>query len=1034
MILLASSRFACKINPDSIYWGEQMPAPEIIHQLVAKFAENREAYRSDKYKEAQLRQEFIDKFFEALGWDIYNQKGVAPEYSDVIIEDSLEIEGATKAPDYAFKIGRERKFYVEAKKPAVHLEYDIHPAYQLRRYAWNAHLPLSILTDFEEFAVYNCKNKPNPTDSAGTGRDKFYHYTDYVEKWDEIAAIFSRDAVWKGAFDRFAETSKGKQGTTEVDDAFLHDIEEWRFLLARNIALRNPQIADEHQLNYAVQMTIDRIIFLRICEDRAIEPEEQLKNIAKTPNCYPQLVELFRRADMKYNSGLFHFSPEKGNDSPADTFTPALKIDDKVLKEIITSIYYPCPYIFKEIPVEILGQVYEQFLGKVIRLTAGHQAKVEEKPEVRKAGGVYYTPKYIVDYIVANTVGKLLEGKTPDQAAALKIVDPACGSGSFLLGAYQHLLDWHLDWYIAHDPEQWTKGKNPALVPASGGNWHLTTAKKKEILVNNIHGVDIDAQAVEVTKLSLLLKVLEGESGQLSLGFERVLPDLSRNIQCGNSLIGPDYYADQQLILFDTEERYRVNAFGWQAAFPQVFAAGGFDAVIGNPPYIRILNLIDYYPTEVRFIQNHYKTASFGKVDIYVTFVEKGIQVLNKTGLMGYILPNKFMQADYGVGLRSLISEKSSLVKLVDFGDAQVFDGATTYTCLLFLSNSKNQIFKAKFNKTPLSAKEFLIDSDFESRENTYFSKSPWHIASEYDTKLMKKIEKVNVTLTDIVKLSMTGVKTGANNIFVFKPISEEKGLVRLCREDTQNEIIIERKYLVPYLKAESLKRYKLGAGSRLLLYPYDLINDQTRLVPEAELRRYPKTWQYLLNFRRVLENRQKGKLKGLSWYGLSFSSSIKMFRENKIVTPTLSPMNAFSLDEESNFFPQGAGGGCGFVLRDNFSAFYVLGLLNSKLLTFYFQRISSPFQNGWYAYEPRYLNRIPIRTIDFADPAEAKQHDRMVALVERMLELHKHTPATPQEQERLARDIATTDREIDNLVYELYGLTDDEIKIVEGT
>ena len=420
-----------------------MPAPESIKQLVEKFTENREAYRSGKYNEAQLRQQFLDPFFEALGWDIYNRSGISPEYQDVKIEDSLMIEGASKAPDYSFRIGKERKFYVEAKKPAVDIQYDIHPAYQLKRYAWNAHLPLSILTDFEELAVYNCKNKPNPSDSAATGRDLFFKYTDYVDKWDEIAAIFSKDAVWKGSFDRFAESSKGKKGTTEVDDAILESIESWRKLLALNIALRNPHVADEGQLNFAVQMTIDRILFLRICEDRGIEPEDQFKSMLAQPGIYSQMVELFKRADMKYNSGLFHFTAEKGA-SAADTFTPGLTIDDKVLKEIIKDIYYPCPYIFKEIPVEILGQVYEQFLGKVIRLTAGHQAKIEEKPEVRKAGGVYYTPKYIVDYIVENTVGKLLEDKTPDSAADLKIVDPACGSGSFLLGAYQHLLDWHL--------------------------------------------------------------------------------------------------------------------------------------------------------------------------------------------------------------------------------------------------------------------------------------------------------------------------------------------------------------------------------------------------------------------------------------------------------------------------------------------------------------------------------------------------------------------------------------------------------------
>ena len=217
-----------------------------------------------------------------------------------------------------------------------------------------------------------------------------------------------------------------------------------------------------------------------------------------------------------------------------------------MLKDILKRLYYPdSPYEFSVLPADILGQVYEQFLGKVIRLTAGHQAEVEDKPEVKKAGGVYYTPTYIVDYIVKNTVGKLLEGKTPKKAAELRILDPACGSGSFLIGAYQYLLDWHRDWYVEHGPEKHRK----ELYQGPGGDWRLTTAEKKRILLNNIYGVDIDSQAVETTKLSLLLKVLEGETSesldaQLSFLHERALPDLAANIKCGNSLIGPDFYDD----------------------------------------------------------------------------------------------------------------------------------------------------------------------------------------------------------------------------------------------------------------------------------------------------------------------------------------------------------------------------------------------------------------------------------------------------------------------------------------------------------
>ena len=266
-------------------------------------------------------------------------------------------------------------------------------------------------------------------------------------------------------------------------------------------------------------MTIDRIIFLRICEDRGIERYEKLKEVSEQANVYAGLCQLFRQADLRYNSGLFHFKDEKDISGAADNLTLNLILDDKVLRQILGSLYYPdCPYAFAMISADILGQVYERFLGKVIRLTPGHQAKVEEKPEVRKAGGVYYTPTYIVDYIVKNTVGKLLEGLTPKQAAKIKVLDPACGSGSFLLGAYQYLLDWHADWFAKNEPEKWARGNNPAVYQGMGNEWKLTTPEKKRILLDNIHGVDIDSQAVEVTKLSLLLKVLEGESGQFSLG------------------------------------------------------------------------------------------------------------------------------------------------------------------------------------------------------------------------------------------------------------------------------------------------------------------------------------------------------------------------------------------------------------------------------------------------------------------------------------------------------------------------------------
>ncbi len=363
------------------------------------------------------------------------------------------------------------------------------------------------------------------------------------------------------------------------------------------------------------------------------------------PHPLPDLPRL-PRALGRDRRRLFQGGQKDRAGSP-DAFTLGLKIDDKALKDILNGLYYPeSPYEFSVLPADILGQVYERFLGSVIRLTAGGQAKVEEKPEVKKAGGVYYTPTYIVDYIVRQTVGRLLESQSPKDAAKLKILDPACGSGSFLVGAYQYLLDWHLKWYMENDPEKHAKGKDARLYRGREG-WRLTAGERKRILTNNIYGVDIDAQAVEVTKLSLLLKVLEGETdeslnAQMKLFHERALPDLDGNIKCGNSLIGPDFF-DGRLDL-DEDERRRINAFDWPAEFPQVFhpspargrGAGGegngFDAVIGNPPYGALAS-----NHEIEYFRSVYETPA-NSVDTFLLFVERAKHLLQKAGLVGMII------------------------------------------------------------------------------------------------------------------------------------------------------------------------------------------------------------------------------------------------------------------------------------------------------------------------------------------------------------------------------------------------------------
>jgi hypothetical protein len=1000
-----------------------------IANLIERFEQNKDAYKSSQYNETQLRREFLDPFFDALGWDVENKHGYAEAYKDVVHEDAIKIGGVTKAPDYSFRIGGTRKFFVEAKKPAIHLKDDIDSAFQLRRYAWSAKLPLSILTNFEEFAVYDCRIKPDKNDKAATGRIFYFNCTEYEKRWGEVASIFSREAVLKGSFDKFAESSKTKKGTAEVDAAFLKEIESWREMLAHNLALRNPQLI-QRDLNFAVQTTIDRIIFLRICEDRGIEDYGRLVSLQNGSNVYERLCQLFRQADERYNSGLFHFREEKDRPEPPDDLTLNLLIDDKIIKEIIKNLYYPdSPYEFSVLSADILGQVYEQFLGKIIQLTAGHRAVIEDKPEVKKAGGVYYTPRYIVDYIVKNTVGKHLEGKNPKQTANIKILDPACGSGSFLIGAYQYLLDWHRDWYSGHTPEKWARGKSPVLYqasggerfnPAGGGTWRLTTGERKRILLNNIFGVDIDTQAVEVTKLSLLLKVLEGEteqsiSQQLKLFHERALPDLGGNIKCGNSLIGPDFYDSRQMGLFDDTERYRINVFDWNKEFPEIITAGGFDAVIGNPPYVRQEMLGDYKG----YFQQHYRVYD-GTADLYVYFIEKGISLLKDQGLFSYIVANKWMRANYGATLRKWLKTQY-MEEIIDFGDLPVFQKATTYPCIIRVSKNKP---KKECNIVAVKTLEFISLDDYAKTEGylidrTKLNDNGWSLSDDCTEELLTKIKQQGVPLGEYVKGGIfRGVLTGLNEAFVI----DAETRVRLIAEDPKSAEIIK-----PFLMGRDVKRYRSPASDRFLIFTRRGIN----------IKNYPAIYKHLSQLKDKLMPKPKdftgsnwkGRKPGsYQWYEIQDAIDYyEEFEKPKIIIPSIIKNASYTFDA-SGFYSNDK---TSIIASDDL---YLLGVLNSRVSDFFIHSISSTKQGGYFEYKPMYVQQIPIHTINPLHTQDVAIHDRMVSLVEQMLALHKQLAEakTPHDKTAIQRQIDATDHQIDRLVYELYGLTEEEIKIVE--
>jgi len=947
-----------------------------LRELVSLFSTNIEQYKKNQYDEANTRADFIDRFFKILGWDMYNTSGGSEKYRDVIREDKVKIEGTQKAPDYCFRFGGVRKFFVEAKKPSVNIKEAAEPAFQVRRYAYTAKLPLSILTNFEGFAIYDTRIKPHKDDKASTARINYFTFNEYEKQFEFIKSIFSKEAIYKGSFDKYIDENKNKKGTSEVDTEILALIEDWRKELAKNIAKNNK--LNIFDLNTVVQRIIDRIIFLRIAEDRGIEDENLLLDISKTENIYEKLNHIFIKANLKYNSGLF---------TPFN-WIEKVKIEDKILKNIIVNLYYPdCPYEFSVLPVEILGSIYERFLGKTIRLKAvkgdTQTAIIEEKPEVKKAGGVFYTPQYIVDYIVHNTIGEKIKDKTPDEISQIKICDPACGSGSFLVGAYKYLLDYHLDYYTQEKNIK-TSLKSQKIFDAGIKNYRLTINEKQKILTNNIFGVDIDSQAVEVTKLSLYLKLLESEGKEYKEWLFKytdnaLLPSLEKNIKCGNSLISTEFYAQGNLDL-DNEEGNKINCFDWDGkdGFSEIFKKGGFDVVIGNPPWV--------FTRDVEFgseVKNYYKSHYLnnvskssrsrgnqtGKVNLYGIFVAKGVKLLNTDGTLSFIIPNTVLRTTVYEALRKYLLDNTNIKRIVDLKDG-VFTGVTASTIILILELGK-QIKDIEIIDNPRGINE--VTTTIKKINKTVFLDNPSYsfniFVDKYENRLFSKVKEKSIYLGEVINV-YNGISTFA----------DKQGISDTKINSTYKKILM----------GKDIKRYFHEWNGKYIEY-----------VPQKLQR--PRDENIFLEKEKLIMQRIAGIL-------------VTSYDDKKYYTYN-SVNNILKKD------------------NTNYSLKFILALLNSKLFQFYYIKNFTNKSSLTVNISKTFIDKLPLVKIDFNDKDDIKLHNSFVSLVDKMLELKQkeNSEQNQQAKTRISRQIDGVDNAINKIVYELYGLTDEEIKIIEG-
>jgi adenine-specific DNA-methyltransferase len=973
--------------------------------LVEKFSRRKDEYKRADYAELQARIDFIDPFFEALGWDVRNTQEL-PRHERQVIVESGQTSGR---PDYNFRLNGETQFFVEAKAPHVPLESS-RVILQAKKYAFNETSQMVMLaatTDFEEFRLYEVRDI-SYLRRVNKGLIFAYRYDEYLspKAFDDLWKL-SRESVAAGSLDALiTPAARRERQRIPLDQQFLSDLVEWRGKLAKAVYKAHAEL-DADDLNNVVQVFLDRLIFIRVAEDRGVLPENQLREIArhwtesgKSKSLLAELLPLFRLVNQKLNGEIF--KPHKCEE---------MKWDSALVAEIIDEGLEP--YNFAQIGVELLGSIYERYLGKTIRVTET-RAIVEEKPEVRKAGGVYYTPKYIVDYIVAQTVGKLIEGKTPKQIEKPRVLDPACGSGSFLLGAYQVLLDFHTRYYA--DEAKKKEANQARLIDAGeGGEFKLSLEQKAQILRNNIFDVDIDPQAVEITMMSLYIKMLEGERGAIT--GQGVLPRLRDNIKCGNSLL---------------------DDFVWESkreGFGEIMEAGGFDAVIGNPPYIKeYVNHQPFHDLRGTKLAKYYQ----GKMDIWYIFACLAIDLLKDGGLHSFIATNNWITNSGASILRQKILTDTQLHEFLDFGEFRVFQSAGIQTMIYLLQKTKTQhrgrVRYLRIKNADVAAHEVaecLSKGDCDDFVTSFKAAlqggtkgGVFTFVDDREIQVLRRIEKngryhlrsqevaqgivspQDYTLeSHLPRLRDRNVHTG-DGIFVLS--DREK---RILHPTESEQSIIK-----PYYTTNELGRYYGNAHNQCWV-----IYTDTQTI--RRIKDYPHIKFHLDTFAPVITSDNRP-------YGLHRARDEQFFLGEKIVSLRKTDKPQFTYTDFPCYVSQTF-----FVLKStDINLKYLVGVLNSRLCHFWLDRKGKKQGNALQV-DKAPLLAIPIRVINFADLADKALHDKMVALVERILELHKqkHAAQSDAARERIEREINVTDEQIDALVYELYGLTKEEIKIVEG-
>jgi hypothetical protein len=983
----------------------------VVRRLVRTFAASEPHYidPSGVYKESDTRSEFIDPLLKALGWDVENAAGVAPHLKDVVREESQEQEdAAVKFPDYTLRIAGNRRMFVEAKKPSVDITINMEAVRQARRYGYTGGDPVVVLTNFRDLLVYDTTFAIGLGDLPATGRLYRWRYTEFETKFDEIREVLGRAEVagthWPTQFG-----STSPQQPVPAGEEFIRQFNEWRLVLGRDLYAQDKSITQE-DLNDAVQRVLNRLIFVRMCEDRGIEGQRTLRDAASGGTT--TVAALLKRLHRRYNTGLLDPSA-----APL-----AAKVRDQVLQSIVKNLYAPhSPFSFAVLDATFLGLVYEASLVEHLTFVTTNgrtEVALRQKREYEHRE-VVTTPQPLVDGTVRAALDAL-----PPTVTEPKTLDFAVGSGRFLLSLFDRLVE-------AETERQVTAGST-ALVKTGPNEYRLPFSEKRRLLEHNVFGIDIDYNAVEIAKFSLLVRLLQDENKQTlpPLQQRSILPDLSANIAWGNTLVRslPAKTSAAQLALTRPLD---LATTGLPAEF---------DLCLGNPPYMSPEAMRRFDLVEFEYLRDNY-TTTFQQFDKYFAFIEFGAAHLKPHGVLGTVVPNKWMTVVAGQQVRTLLRTTMSLTRLDNFREAQLFPRKSIYVCSLIARKGGAGTF---LYSEPVDL------SRYTAGYTAGFSISPsglptsstgaWVLPTNpEEAKALNAVTANSVPLVDVVE-PRNGIQTSAERTeryLVTNPTKVSGGILRwVDRFGVTNEV--EAALTRPFLKDSALvKSHHEVLSDRLIIFPYQTSTTSPSgwevIDPAVMQKQYPKAYAYFHSHKAELDRRNMSateRRKAFYAYGrtqaIPYASTAP-----KILYSTNQRGQKYALDLTGIIYASGgtAGEVALFPKSTDYSLDFVLGLLDQPPIELFLRKRGSVFRGGYYARGTDVISEAPVPLLHFTDPADKKFHDDVVAAVQSLRSLHASTPSVAQRS--LSQHTARLEAQraaLQNLFHQRWGLTSAEV------